>query len=133
MPPEEQASFDCNEMSEPGNIRSQSLHMDDAAKEAHAYEVVRRMDEPQLPLTAPSSMRVLTPEAIETKEQLGEYLAAVLKSPSHHSVAEHLEGEVGSHEQGPVAGRKRDGSSPCDVARGISASASRTKRHTPCA
>lgn len=106
--PDEEASFNCREMTDSAHIGSQSLHMDEAMKETHAYETIRRMD------SAPNrEKRVLTPETIETREQLADYLKAMISSDksSAHSVAD---SDPLTHEH---AFRKQRALSPCEAAR----------------
>lgn len=126
MPPEEEASFNCNEMTDSAHIGSQSLQMDDAMKETHAYETIKRMDE--VPVR---EKKVLNPEAIETREQLGEYLKAVMHSSPHQSVIKPQEGNERRQEQqsaDPI--RKQQAMSPCEAFR--LGHGSRIRRHVPC-
>lgn len=113
--PEEEGSFHCREMTDSAHIGSQSLHMDDATKEAHAYETIRRMDTP-----APAAVRqkkLLSPEAIETREQLANYLKALLHSDQPAVRSAPVDVDPLTHDN---QFRKQRTQSPCDaVRRGI--------------
>ena len=131
---EEEASFDCNEMTHAGQRHSQSLLTEDAAKEAfHNEAPIRRIDADD---TWVREKKVLDPEAIETQAQLSEYLKAVLTSSASHPVPSVSEGDEHPREQeSPPTARKSspEALSPCEAARLLSLHpASRIRRHVGC-
>lgn len=105
---DEEASFNCREMTDSAHTGSQSLHMDEAMKETHAYETIRRMDSAPNP-----EKRVLSPEAIETREQLANYLKAMISSDKSSGHAT-TDSDPLTHEH---AFRKQRALSPCEAAR----------------
>ena len=99
--------------------------MDDAAKETHAYEIVRRIDEQPVA----REKKMLKPEDIATRDQLSEYLKELLKSAPSMTRHDAMIDPSSNRLSTPSTGSRL---SPCEAARLHLNQSGRSKRGIPC-